>query len=267
MRDHIYSILLYLRSINFFIKFLLNELNKDDFVIDTKIQIIVNSILFLLNKIVIFVELILNFFKLLLKEGVILMDVTDDTKSINSEYKENFVAITIILKSLMKKINTLFNFDLDFHFKMVKITRFDNNESKIVLSFNENYINEIKKCYFLNIGERVNLLDTIFDEANELKTVLTNLFSSILNKLDDEVKIFKSQSLENRIKKEDNCYLLKIKSDQIENNRKELFDNLEKVYGLLPKINRILKLTSWELRKYKDSSIYHNLLSDKTINR
>lgn len=267
-RDYIYSILLYTRAINFFIKLLLSEFAKEDFVVDTKIHIVVNSILFLLNKIIIFIDLILSFFKLILKESEILMNVTDDTKSIDIEYKENFIGLADKLKSFMKKINCLFDFDLNFHFKMVKITRFDNNESKIVLSFNDNYISETKKSSFMNIGEKVNLFDSIIGEAINLKKCFGILFISVMKKLNDEVDIFKTQGFEIRNKKsnEDNGHLLKIKSDQIEIRRRELNENLEKVISFLPKINNIFKINSWEFLKSKSSYIFYNLVYDKTFN-
>jgi hypothetical protein len=252
IRAHLFTLQQIIRTITLFSKILTRQLSSD--IYRKQITINMNIILTLLNHSSVYFELIYKYVKIFLQEERKITNFDNDSDFITNKIKINkdFKAIlgrfVRILKYTIKKVNLIFNFDLEYHLKMVNIVTL--NTSALVVKVNENYFTDFPfrrhplakdlKIFidnFLNIG--LVLLKETYAEFTKLLEF----------KLEIEYKLFELIKEENKNKYNNpniNLLALRANNESIKKLLKDINNVSEQLVVGVSRWEHIFFIKTWD---------------------
>lgn len=292
LKMHLFCIQQIVRSISFFIKILsrkiesllsnfeknFNNTNKNSNINNNLIHIYtnLNILIFLFNKGVTYADLIGRYFSVMIREErkIVNIDADNDFFSnrtkINKNLKNSSHKFLQTLKIITKRLNIIFNFDLNYHYRNFKIT--SDNSAMIIINVNKDYFKKIKYPNMANSIEGILMFNKIFTQEfpKNFKIELAELISNFELKLELEYKMFEIIKEENRLKYNYpiiNLSSLRLNNDNLRNSLKEL--SLFFSQDLFTQIIQIFKINSWEYfngNNNNNGDILMSIFSNRTIN-
>jgi hypothetical protein len=198
------------------------------------ILLLINIILTLLNKSTTYIILLSKYFKVLLKEErkISYNEVLDVSvkQQINKSLKNSIQNLTSIIQIMMKKVNLVFHFDLDYNLKNIQIM--SDNTSGIVIKVSKDYFKNYKNSTILKIRQKVKLLNSIKDDFLLLKNYFLVFVKNIILKSDIEYKFFEVIKEENKNKYNYpiiNLTAFKLNNDNLKSSLQDLSETVCKM--------------------------------------
>ena len=182
---------IYFRSVNFFIRLLYKELSKSEhFLFNQKSELLINILLFFINKIYAFCEIINKYVINLYKEERKILDNFSDNLTdvfkFNTDFKNIMKNFLMNSKILIRKINIYFDFDVGYHFNNFVVTI--DKDGKVNFKIKPEY--QFKKTYFVRNVLKLPLLNEIMNLFLEVKKTFTNLITTYKSRLEFHLKVF-----------------------------------------------------------------------------
>jgi hypothetical protein len=253
LRTHLYTLQQVVRSMSLFSKVLSKHLHNSVF---NTYQIIFNAniLITLLNHSAIYFDLLYKYFRIFLQEERKISNFDNDCDfitnkiKINKDLRDTFQGFVLRFKLFVKKVNKIFNFDLEYHLKM--ITVFAYNTNNIVLKVNESYFKDFPFSRHILTNDFTNFVNKFMTtDFVDLQASYSEFAKLLEFKLEVEFKMFELIKEENKSKynyPNINLISFRTNTESIKKIFKEIsadfFSNLT-----FSKIEELFLSTNWEL--------------------
>jgi hypothetical protein len=253
IRVHLFTLQQIVRTMSLFSRVLCKHINGD--LNTSQVTINMNIILTLLNHSSIYFELIYKYVKIFLHEERKISNLDSDSDFITNKFKINkdlkiaFCKLTSQFKHTIKKINLIFNFDLEYHLKMINIITL--NTSALVIKVNENYFKNFPYRRHPLIKDFKEFVDRFINTDLGLLKENYSEFSKLLElKLEIEYKMFELIKEENKNKynyPNINLLALRANNESIKKILKDIPSIAEIILNNIARFESAFLTKSWDV--------------------
>jgi hypothetical protein len=199
-----------------------------------------NIILTLLNKSSVYVELLVKYYKILIKEerkisyNDEILDSSTKLK-INKDLKSSLSLISANFSALLKKINLLTNFNLEYNLQNISVV--SDNTSGIVIKVSKNYFKNYKYNSAIKLSQKFSVIESILkSDLLNIKKNFAEFNKHFILKSEIEYKIFEVIKEESKNKYNYpiiNLSAFKMNNENIKKNLNNLSEFLNKLFSIL----------------------------------
>lgn len=270
LRFHTFTLQQILRTVVLFSKILAKKIENLEKDIDSSennnnlnnliINILLNSniILTLLNKSAVYMELLVKYYKILIKEerkisyNDEILDSSTKLK-INKDLKISLALMSANFYALLKKINLLTNFNLEYNLQNISVV--SDNTSGIVIKISKNYFKNYKYNSAIKLSQKFSVIESLLKcDLLSLKKSFTEFSKHFILKTEIEYKIF--EVIKEESKNKYNYPIINLSAFKMNNeNLKKVLNNLSEI------LNKLFSILNSNINTNTDSVQILNLLS------